>query len=66
VELPPPPQAALRRLARRVPLQPALHARVLADSDVEPHPRRALKMWTKDCARRASSSRSCKRDKYLR
>ena len=38
--------------ARRLLLQPALHARVLADGDVEPHPRRALEMRTEDRARR--------------
>ena len=45
----PSPEAALRR---RLPLQPALHARVLADGNVEPQPRRALEMRTEDCARR--------------
>ena len=48
----PPPQAALRRLIRRLPLQPALHSSVLADGDVEPQPRRAPEMGTKDRARR--------------
>ena len=46
MELPPPPQAALRRLIRCLPLQPALHSRVFADGDVEPQPRRALEMRT--------------------
>jgi hypothetical protein len=52
VGLLPPPQAALRRLIRRLPLQPALHSRVLADGDVEPQPRRAPEMGTEDRARR--------------
>ena len=43
--LPPSPQAALRRLVRRLPLQPALHSRVFADGDVEPEPRRARSRW---------------------
>ena len=50
--LPPSPQAALRRLARHLPLQPALHARVLAHGNIEPHPRRALQMRTEHRARR--------------
>src|SRR5262245_14714093 len=45
------PHAALRCLAP-LPLQPALDARVLADGDVEPHPRRAPEMWTEDGAGR--------------
>jgi len=43
---------ALRRLFRCLPLQPALHARVLADGNIEPHPRRALEMRTEDRAGR--------------
>jgi hypothetical protein len=42
----------LRRLVRRLPLHPALHACVLADGHVEPHPRRTLEMRTEDRARR--------------
>jgi hypothetical protein len=38
----PAPQAALGRLARRVPLQAAPDAYVLADGDVQAHPWRAL------------------------
>jgi hypothetical protein len=44
-------QGASGCLARRLPLQPTLHARILADGDVEPHPRRALEMRTKDSSR---------------
>src|SRR6266404_1435411 len=46
------PRAASRRLVRCLPLQPALHARVLAYGDIEPHPWRALEMRTEDRARR--------------
>jgi hypothetical protein len=35
----PSPRAALRRRARRQPLQPILHALVIAHGNVEPHPR---------------------------
>jgi len=42
----------LRRLVRRLPLHPALHACVLADGNVETHPRRPLEMRTEHCARR--------------
>src|SRR5262249_60580801 len=45
------PHAALRRLAP-LPLQPPLNASVLADGDVEPHPRRAPEMRTEDGAGR--------------
>ena len=44
--LPPSLQAALRRLYPPLPLQPALHAGVRADSNVEPQPQRALEMGT--------------------
>src|SRR5437899_10988680 len=52
LKLPRSTPAALRRRARRFPLQPGLHACVLADGDVEPHPWRALQMRTKNSARR--------------
>src|SRR5262245_9658870 len=39
-------------LARRLPLQPTLHPGILADGDVEPHPRRALEVRSEDGTRR--------------
>jgi hypothetical protein len=39
-----------------LPLQPALHARILTGGDVEPHPLRAPEVRAKDCARRKHDS----------